>query len=229
MQPQGHEDARPWRGGYLCARRSILVLSGAVLTIGLVTAAIAPARHAILRRTGEMMAVSDKVAPADLLVIGPESEVTGGLAVADLYKEGIAGSVAVLTAAPTAIDREFARRGVRLPDLTTEILVQLGIPKSSIIRIPAGDGGTTETTASLANWAREHQGRRVIVIVGPTHGRRYRRVLRRVWPAEQPMPAVVTTPHALFRPDDWWQSRTTLREGLMELEKLLLDYVRHPL
>ena len=33
---------------------------------------------------------------------------------------------------------------------------------------------------------------------------------------------------ALFRADDWWQSRTTVREGLVELEKLGLDYARHP-
>jgi len=39
---------------------------------------------------------------------------------------------------------------------------------------------------------------------------------------------VVTTPYAMFRAEDWWRSRTTLREGLVELQKLALDYARHP-
>jgi hypothetical protein len=64
--------------------------------------------------------------------------------------------------------------------------------------------------------------------VGPSHGRRYRRALRRAWPGESPAPIVMTAPYGLFRAEDWWQSRTTVREGLVELEKLALDYARHP-
>jgi hypothetical protein len=64
--------------------------------------------------------------------------------------------------------------------------------------------------------------------VGPSHGRRFRRALRRAWPATLPAPAVVTTPYGLFKADDWWQSRPTLREGLVEIEKLALDFVTHP-
>ena len=68
----------------------------------------------------------------------------------------------------------------------------------------------------------------MLVVVGPSHGRRYRRALRRAWPEGNVAPVVVTTPYALFRADDWWQSRTTVREGLVEFEKLVLDYARHP-
>jgi hypothetical protein len=74
-----------------------------------------------------------------------------------------------------------------------------------------------------------YPGNKVMVVVGPSHGRRYRRALRRVWPGAQPAPVVVTTLYGLFRPEDWWRSRTTLREGLVEMEKLALDYVAHPL
>jgi len=115
-----------------------------------------------------------------------------------------------------------------VPDLGRDTLIQLGIPGAAIIDLPTGDGGTTESTAALAEWARAHPGQRVLVVVGPSHGRRYRRALRRVWPAGRPEPRVVITRYALFRADDWWQSRTTLREGLVELEKLALDYARHP-
>jgi uncharacterized SAM-binding protein YcdF (DUF218 family) len=117
---------------------------------------------------------------------------------------------------------------VIVPRIARGVLLQLGIPASLIVDLPVDEGGTTETTAALAEWARNHPGRRVLVVVGPSHGRRYRRALRRLWPDQQVGPLVVTSPHAVFRADDWWQSRTTAREGLVELQKLALDFVQHP-
>jgi hypothetical protein len=52
--------------------------------------------------------------------------------------------------------------------------------------------------------------------------------LLRAWPQGRPAPRVVITQYSLFRADDWWTSRSTLREGLVEMEKLGLDYVLHP-
>ena len=34
--------------------------------------------------------------------------------------------------------------------------------------------------------------------------------------------------YARFDPDRWWQTRTGLRTGIVELQKLLLDIARHP-
>ncbi len=157
-----------------------------------------------------------------------ESGAAGLLMIGDLYRMQPAARVGVFDPRATRVDAELDRRGVVLPDLTQHVLGQLGVPAGAIERIPAGEGGTTETTAALAEWARRHPGQRVLVVVGPSHGRRYRRALERAWPAGHPAPLIVTTPYALFRAEDWWQSRTTLREGLVELEKLALDYARHP-
>jgi hypothetical protein len=109
--------------------------------------------------------------------------------------------------------------------LTT--LRQLGVPDGAVARVEAGEGGTTDSTLALVTWVRDHPGR-VLVIVSPTHARRYRRTLMRVWPDGVPMPRV-TVPHVnLFHVEDWWRSRRTLREGLFELQKLAWDYVSHP-
>ena len=116
-----------------------------------------------------------------------------------------------------------------MPDVLGDVLEQLGIPKHAIARFPVDDTGTAGTAAALAGWARANPSGRVVAVVGPSHGRRYRRVLRRIWPAGHPEPRVVVTQHSLFRAEDWWQSRTTLREGLVEMEKLALDYALHPL
>jgi hypothetical protein len=189
--------------------------------------AFAPVRRAALRNVGQVLIDSDQARPADLLVMDVESGAGGILTVGDLHRSQPNAAVGVLTRTPTTIDAELQRRGVVLPPFAMAILAQLGVPREAIVQIPAGEGGTTETTRALAEWGRQNPGKRVLVVVGPSHGRRYRRALRRAWPAGNIAPVVVTTPYALFRADDWWTSRTTVREGLVELEKLMLDYARH--
>jgi uncharacterized SAM-binding protein YcdF (DUF218 family) len=205
-------------------RRGIAVV--AALAIAIV--AIAPARRAALRSAGLLLTASDNPQPADFLVMDRESGTAGILMVSELYRAQPQASVGVFDTRPMKPDAELARRGVVLPDLTRDALVQLGVPAGAIVGIAAAEAGTTETAAALAEWARQQPDKRVLVVVGPSHGRRYRRALRRVWPDQRTAPLVVTTPHAAFQADDWWQSRTTAREGLVELQKLALDFVRHP-
>ena len=205
--------------------RGLVVL----LLVGACAVAIAPLRHAMLRGAARMLVASDGIEPADLLAMDVESGEAGLLALSDLYRSRIGRAVGLLKPKSTSIDAELQRRGVVVPDMTVDVLAQLGVPKDAIVQIPADESGTTETAAALAAWARAHPGNKVMVVVGPSHGRRYRRALRRVWPNGQSAPIVVTTSYSLFRLEDWWQSRTTLREGLVELEKLVLDFVAHPL
>ncbi len=128
----------------------------------------------------------------------------------------------------TAIEQALKDRRVVLPNVMVDVLLQLGIPQHAIAQIPAGEGGTTDSTAALAGWSRANPSGRVVVVVSPSHGRRYRRTLLRGWPAGHPAPRVVVTQYSLFRGDDWWRSRTTAREGLVEMEKLAQDYLLHP-
>jgi uncharacterized SAM-binding protein YcdF (DUF218 family) len=209
-------------------RRRVARGLAVLLLVAVAAVAIAPIRHMMLRGAGRLLVASDEIVPADLLAMDVESRESGLLALADLYRTHIGRSIGLLRPTSTSINEELQRRGVVVPDVAVEVLAQLGIPKSAMVEIPAGEGGTTESATALAEWARAHPGNKVTVVVGPSHGRRYRRALRRVWPDGQPVPIVVSTPYGLFRPEDWWQSRTTLREGLVELEKLALDYIAHP-
>jgi hypothetical protein len=201
---------------------------GVVAAIVITVALLPPLRRAVLTRAGALLVASDAAGAADLVAMDVESDAAGALMVGDLYRAGSAATVAIFDVRSTRVDAELQRRGIVLPNRMQELLVRLGVPGSAIVRIPADEGGTTETAAALGEWARRHPGKRVLVVVGPSHGRRYRRALRRAYPDGHPAPLVVTTPYALFRADDWWQSRTTLREGLVELEKLALDYASHP-
>jgi hypothetical protein len=35
--------------------------------------------------------------------------------------------------------------------------------------------------------------------------------------------------YSAFNPDQWWTTRDGIRSGIVELQKLILDLVRHPI
>lgn len=210
-------------------RRRLPVAGAIVLLAAAVTLAVPLTRRAVLQRVGRFLAESDQPAAADLIAMDVESGFAGALKIGDLHRDQPRAVVALLAPRQTALDAALRDRRIVVPDVMVDVLEQLGIPRHAIAQIPAGDGGTTETAEALAGWSRANPSGRVLVVVGPSHGRRYRRALLRAWPDGHPVPRVVTTQYALFRGDDWWVSRTTLREGLVEIEKLLLDYLAHPL
>jgi hypothetical protein len=209
-------------------RRRWLLALAALLLVAIAAAAIAPIRRATLVRVGRHLSAADAPADADLLAMDIDSGFAGAIKVGDLYREYASPAVALLAPQQTAIDEALRSHHIVRPNVMLDVLLQLGIPKHAIVQIPAGEGGTTETAAALAGWSRANPSGRVVMVVAPSHGRRYRRALLRAWPEGHPQPRVVTTQYALFRADDWWQSRTTVREGLVELEKLGLDYLLHP-
>jgi len=198
-----------------------------LVSTALVAAAVVPSiRHAALRAAGATLVTADRLEPSDVGVItefGEGSE----LEAADLYHERYFSRLVVLEPSPTPVDREYARRGVYRDDVVVTTLRQLGVPESAIVHVDAGEGGTTESTQALAEWMRVHPSRAIVVVI-PSHARRFRRALARVWPPGVAAPLVAVPRHNGFQAGDWWTSRRTLREGIVELQKLALDYAQHP-
>jgi hypothetical protein len=210
-------------------RRKLLVACGVALVVAGTAAAIPSVRRSVLQRVGRHLAASDQPAAADFIAMDVESGFAGALKIADLHREQPRAVIGLLVPRQTSLDAALRSRRIKLaPDVMMDVLEQLEIPRYAVAQIPAGEGGTMETVDALAGWSRANPTSRVLVVVGPSHGRRYRRALLRAWPDGHPTPRVVVTQYALFRGDDWWKSRTTLREGLVEIEKLALDYLAHP-
>ena len=194
--------------------------------------AIIPAfRHRVLTMAGAALLLDESGEPGDVVVLSESGDPTEFLAVeieaADMYARRDFPRVFLVRAAPTPIDDELTRRGVRLEDPVVSTLRQLGVPSERITMLDAGEGGTTESTAALAAWIGKHPAR-MLVIIGAAHSRRYHRALLRAWPAGAPPPRVTYPRRTLFRVENWWTSRRTLREGLFELQKLAWDYASHP-
>jgi hypothetical protein len=186
-------------------------------------------RGKLLTELGHVISVSDVPTSVDLAVLTPESGDGGLIATGDLVRARLVARVLVLVPEPTAAEAEFERRSIHIRDTPQEVLVKLGVPAAAISTIPAGEGGTTDSSQSLASWCRARPQQRILIVVGQTHATRYRRALTRVWNGPGPVPAICATPYDDFRPSTWWLHRRTLRSGLGELAKLFLDYATHPL
>lgn len=207
------------RGGLV-----IMLVAASVLTI--------PAsRSTILASFGRFLAADDPVQPADIIVVAIDADGAGVLEAADLVHSGVANRVAVFTDPPDPdVDREFLRRGVPYEDeaaRSVRQLASLGI--GHIERIPRAVAGTEDEGSVLPGWCDEHHFQTVVVVAMKDHCRRIRRVMRRAMQDHSTRVLVHGARYSPFDPERWWLSRGGLRTGIIEMEKLLLDFARHPL
>src|SRR5262245_8923501 len=66
----------------------------------------------VLRAAGWALVVNEPIAPADFIVISPDSDGAGVLEAAELVRSGVAKRVAVFPDPPSGEDHEFIRRGL---------------------------------------------------------------------------------------------------------------------
>ena len=90
------------------------------------------------------------------------------------------------------------------------------------------DGGTEEFGEFLPEWSRQRQLDSVLVVTGTDHSRRVKRVLRRNSSGQHPRFTVRRSRYSAFTPERWW-CPVPSELGLVELQKLALDVVLHPL
>ena len=187
-------------------------------------------RGAILRTVGRALVVDEPVAPADVIVIPLWAGAAGAIDAADLVQSRIADRVAILTEPPRPAEQELSRRGVSYQDETADlvqVLHALGVTNVEVIPDPAA--GTHEESHVLLSWCDQRQFRSIVVVSAPDHSRRVRRVLHRSLLGHPTRVDVRSARYSSFDPNRWWQTREGIRIEIMELQKLLLDVVRHPI
>ncbi|MBA2302395.1 MAG: YdcF family protein [Acidobacteria bacterium] len=187
-------------------------------------------RTQFLLGVGAALVAQDTLAHADVIVIGPDVGEAGVLEAADLVAVGMGSHVAVLGVPTTMVSLEFRRRGLPYTDASTQLVALLhvlGVPNAEVLGPSAN--GTEEGAARLAEWSVRQNVRSIIVVTGPDHSRRFRRVLRRSLAGSGTRVMVTVSRYSAFTSARWWHQRGTLRTGLIELQKLLLDVLRHPL
>jgi len=202
-----------------------------LLTVGLIAgiAASVPAvREPMMRALGSALIVEDPFEVVDVIVVSVDADGAGVLEAADLVKSGVAKRVAIFAKPLNRSDQEFARRGLLAEDdATRQILASLGV--TDVERILLSDAGTDGEALALSHWTAAHGLKSVLVISSPDHSRRMRRVMLRAMRDQPTSVAIRPARYADFDAERWWQTRDGARDAIIEWQKLVLDYVLHPL
>jgi hypothetical protein len=192
--------------------------------------AVPSVREPVLRTAGWALVVNEPVAPADIIVISPDSGGAGTLEAADLVQSGIATRVAVFADPPSGEDHEFIRRGLPYEDGAARQIRQLRwLGVTDVVQIPRTDVGTEGEAQVLPTWCDQHQFRSIVLVAARDHSRRLRRVLDRAMKGHPTRVTVRPERYSNFDPDRWWETRGGVRTEIIELQKLVLDVVLHPM
>jgi len=185
----------------------------------------------LLRGAGALLVADDPLPKADVIVVATGSDGAGTLEAADLVKAGVAPLVAVFADPPDpVVDREFLRRGIPYEDAGARMLRQLrALGVTTVEEIPRAVAGTSDEGKVLPEWCDRRAFRAIVVVTTADHSRRLGRVLRRSMKGHDTVVAVRAARFSPFDPERWWESREGTRTQLIELQKLLLDVVTHPL
>ncbi|MGB8985994.1 MAG: hypothetical protein WCC37_05265 [Candidatus Sulfotelmatobacter sp.] len=201
-----------------------------VVLLGAASISISAIRRPILRAAGWALVVNERVEGADVIVLASNADFAGMLEAADLVHSGVATRVAVFPDPPDTVDLEFIRRGIPYEDAaarSVRYLRALGV--DTIDQIPKKVAGTEDEGRVLPEWCDQQGFRSIVVVSTSDHSRRLRRVLHRSMKGHLARVTVRSARYSLFDPDRWWESRGGIRTDIEELEKLLLDVVRHPI
>jgi uncharacterized SAM-binding protein YcdF (DUF218 family) len=191
--------------------------------------AIRPLREPVLRAAGWALVVNEPVASADFIVVTLDSDGAGALEAADLVQSGISKRVAVFSDPPDEIDREFIRRGLPYEDAGARQIRQLkSLGVTDVVQLSRVDGTETEVRV-LPPWCDEHQLRSIVLVANRDHSRRLRRLLDRAMEGHSTRVTVQPARYSSFDPNRWWETRGGVRTEIVELQKLLLDLVLHPM
>jgi hypothetical protein len=201
---------------------SLIVMLGVALGV--------PAlRHSLLRTAGWTLVSDDAEQHVDSIVVAVAADGAGVLEAADLVHRGVSPRVAVFSEPTEVWSREFIRR--RAPyynesELSVQQLHALGV--SSVDVIPERVGGTHDEGNALPPWCASMGYRSILVVSTTDHSRRVRRIVGRGMRGAGVRVLVRYSRYSSFDPNNWWETEDGFRTGLVELEKLLIDIVRHP-
>jgi hypothetical protein len=188
------------------------------------------AREPLLRAAGWALVVSEPVAPADVIVVSLDSAGAGALEAADLVQRGIAMRVAVFIDPPSGEDREFIRRGLPYDDASARQIRQLNsLGVTDIVQISRTEAGTEGEGKVLPRWCDQHQFRSIVFVAARDHSRRVRRMLDRVMRGHPTRVMVQPARYSSFDPNRWWETRSGVRTEIVELQKLVLEAILHPM
>jgi uncharacterized SAM-binding protein YcdF (DUF218 family) len=100
-------------------------------------------------------------------------------------------------------------------------LVERGVPKDKIVRVPHDADSTREEAKALVQVAKQKKWRSVIVVTSNFHTRRARYIFSHVFPKEMKI-RVSGASDGDFDPERWWEKRVSVKDLAREIAAMLV-------
>ena len=192
------------------AERGGIVVNLIILLCFLVFCAVLYlARGPILRFVAESWIVEDPLGKADALVVLSDDNFYADRATraAELLREGKAPLI-------VASGRRL-RPNAGIAELMEHDLIERGVPKEKILRLPQDSDSTKEEAEGVLKLAKEKKWHSLIVVTSNYHTRRARYIFRRVFPQGMEV-SVASARDGDFDPQHWWEKRQSTKKLIRE-------------
>ena len=189
------------------ALRNILA-AGAVLLL-LVILAFA-FRSQILTGIADYLIVSDKLEPADVIVLLNSEVNTRPFRTSELYQQGLAPVIVIARSeSKPTVDLGLVPNDT---DVSVAVMEKLGVPADKIVILPF-PGGVTSTfdeATAIRQYVIAHQTHRIILVASAFQSQRARWIFEKVLAGLPVTLEMAAVPYAGFDQTNWWKNETGL-------------------
>jgi uncharacterized SAM-binding protein YcdF (DUF218 family) len=168
------------------------------------------ARHPILRFVAESWVVDQPAAHADAIVVlgGDNFYADRATHAAKLFREGVASQVVA--------SGKRLRPGAGEAELMEHDLIERGVPKDKILRLPQDASSTIEEALVVRQAAEQRGWKSIVLVTSNYHARRARYIFQKEFPSGITV-SVACAPDGDFDPSRWWEKRLSAKLFLHEL------------
>jgi uncharacterized SAM-binding protein YcdF (DUF218 family) len=173
------------------------------------------ARSPLLRLAGESWIVEDPLEHSDAIIILSDDNFYADRATraSQVFREGMAPLV-------VASGRRLRPRA-GIAELMEHDLIERGVPKDKILRVPHDADNTREEAEVLAQLALQRKWKSVIVVTSNYHTRRARYIFEKVFPPATVI-RVTGARDGDFDPDRWWEKRISIKKLAREMAGMVV-------
>jgi uncharacterized SAM-binding protein YcdF (DUF218 family) len=209
-------------GRKLAKKREIQL---ALILAALISCGCWMASTLVLRSAAALWIVSEKIEPADAIVVLGGAPDVRPSAAAILYNSGLADKVLIANTRRWMTDKlEDVSDDT---ELNREVLLKLGVPPSAIAFFGDDLSSTYDETQALLAWAKSNGAKRLIVPTDLFSSRRLRWILGRKLSAAGVHFSVQANPSPRYTATDWWIHKEGLTVFRNEVIKYLYYRIRY--
>jgi uncharacterized SAM-binding protein YcdF (DUF218 family) len=189
-----------------------------LITLVVVLAALAAlylARHPIFRLLGEGWIVEDTLERSDAILVLSDDNFYADRATraSQVFRQGLAPVV-------VASGRRL-RPYAGVAELIEHDLIERGVPKDKILRVPHDADNTREEAITLAQIAKQKKWHSVIVVTSNFHTRRARYIFSHVFPKDIKV-WITGARDGDFDPERWWEKRASVKDLVREMASMIV-------